>query len=104
MTGLEVDIQEGWDQDYDLINVEYVDGKWLSIYDNNFGRSGYSTSDSLLEFKADVEKFNNDGFDLVGVEYSEGTLVGVFSKDDYNYTTYSVSRACDQLKSDRKRS
>ena len=80
-----------------MINVEYVNGSWVSIYDNNFNITGYSISDSLLEFEAEVEEFNNDGFDLVGVEYAEGKLVGVFYEDDFNYTTYSVSSNTDEF-------
>jgi len=36
LAALKEQIQVRWDENYDLVDLDYVDGQWIAVFDKNF--------------------------------------------------------------------
>ncbi|NER82555.1 MAG: S8 family serine peptidase [Leptolyngbya sp. SIO1D8] len=78
-------IEERWDQGYELIDVEYGDGRWFGVFGQAVGPNAYSysikTSDTeskIDDFTQQIESRWNQGYELIDVAYGDGRWFGVF--------------------------
>jgi|GEM_PF-5983725 len=89
---LEEQIRVRWDENYDLVDLDYVGDNWVAVFDKNFpGKDGggYMTSEDLSEFADDTDEFlekfyqrREQGYELIDYEQVDGVLLGIYEKPD----------------------
>lgn len=89
-TDLAEAIAERWNERFDLVNVEYGNGIWFSVFGEDIGQSSYTEDIDFSEFTQAISDKWDEGFDLVDVGYGDGRWIGVFN-DGFTFerTAYS---------------
>ena len=90
-TDLAEAIAARWNERFDLVNVEYGDGIWFSVFGEDIGQSSYTDQTDFSEFTQAISDKWDEGFDLVDVGYGNGRWVAVFNDGfTFNRTAYST--------------
>ena len=90
-------IQDRWDQGFDLVDVEYGDGRWFGVFNEGIDRDAYSSSGNLDTFTGQIQERWDEGFKLVDVEYGDGRWFGVFG-ENYERSAYSYAPDFDTFR------
>lgn len=83
-------IQDRWDQGFDLVDVEYGEGRWFGVFQEGVDRDAYSSSGNLDTFTGQIQDRWDQGLELVDVEYGEGRWFGIFG-ENYERSAYSFA-------------
>ena len=75
-------IHDKWDENYDLIEIEYGNNLWVGIFQKNtdISRNAYSYRDEFSNFYQAIKNRWDEGYHIVNVEYGEGMWFGIFHK------------------------
>ena len=94
-------IQANLSQGLDLIGTTYGDGRWVGLYQDTPGITGYVPASSASELGQIVEQqWQVGGYRLTDVEYGDdGIWFGTF-EEDYGANNYSIANSLTELQQD----
>ncbi|MEM9216665.1 MAG: leishmanolysin-related zinc metalloendopeptidase [Cyanobacteria bacterium P01_F01_bin.150] len=79
-----------WDEGYDLVNVEYGEGAWFSLFGEDIGRGAYAQSRSFSNLLQDISDYWDQGYELIDMGYGDGRWFAVFN-DISSFTSNGYS-------------
>ena len=80
----ELEVQRQQDEGLELINLEYVDGEFVGIFDSELrGESIYSPEPhaDLDDFTDEILDNRRDGYDLLNIESIDGDWFGIYKEN-----------------------
>ena len=83
---------------YDLVDIEYGDGVWFGVLNNERGGATY-TSSTIDTLAADINGIQAQDYDLVDVEYTGVGWVSVFHEPPVGAveSTYTIANSVEQF-------
>lgn len=96
------EVTETWelDQEYNLIDVEYIGGRWTGVLADNGvnNANAVETAEDPETLASEIQERWDEGLDLIDIEYIKDTWIAVFDDSSpFEGTGYNFSADLDEF-------
>ncbi|MEL6580300.1 MAG: hypothetical protein AAFQ14_11140 [Cyanobacteria bacterium J06621_12] len=96
------EVTETWglDEEYNLIDVEYIGGRWTGVLADNGvnNANAVETAEDSETLASEIQEYWDEGYDLIDIEYIDETWIAVFDNSQlFGGTRYNFSADSDEF-------